>query len=83
MISFVLPDTRIILETDAAAIASRVTRPKPDTTDIVINEQTLLNACELRLRLAWENETAWRRLLGQRWSPSPISPSTLISCPTS
>lgn len=39
-------DTSIILETDAAAIASRVTRPKPDSTDIVINEQTLLNACE-------------------------------------
>lgn len=38
--------SRIILETDAAAIAGRVTRPKPDTTDIVINEQTLLNACE-------------------------------------
>jgi hypothetical protein len=37
---------RIILETDAAAIAGRVTRPKPDTTDIVINEQTLMNACE-------------------------------------
>lgn len=35
---------RIILETDAAAIAGRVTRPRPDTTDIVINEQTLLNA---------------------------------------
>lgn len=35
----------VILETDAAAIASRVTRPKPDSTDIVINEQTLLNAC--------------------------------------
>lgn len=38
---------RIILETDAAAIAARVSRPKADTTDIVINEQTLLNACEL------------------------------------
>ncbi|WOO80881.1 Coatomer subunit zeta [Vanrija pseudolonga] len=37
-------DDGIILETDAAAIASRVSRPKPDTTDIVINEQTLLNA---------------------------------------
>lgn len=35
---------RIILETDAAAIASRVSRPRPDTTDIVINEQTLMNA---------------------------------------
>lgn len=39
-------DLRIILETDAAAIAARVSRPKADTTDIVINEQTLLNACE-------------------------------------
>jgi hypothetical protein len=38
---------RIILETDAAAIAGRVSRPKADTTDIVINEQTLLNACQL------------------------------------
>lgn len=36
----------IILETDAAAIAARVSRPKADTTDIVINEQTLLSACE-------------------------------------
>ena len=37
---------RIVLETDAAAIASRVSRPKADTTDIVINEQTIKNACE-------------------------------------
>ena len=37
--------SRIILETDAAAIAARVSRPKADTTDIVINEQTLMNAC--------------------------------------
>jgi len=37
---------RIILETDAAAIAARVSRPKADATDIVINEQTLMNACE-------------------------------------
>ncbi|KAI9637813.1 uncharacterized protein MKK02DRAFT_23029, partial [Dioszegia hungarica] len=37
-------DDGIILETDAAAIASRVSRPKADTTDIVINEQTLLSA---------------------------------------
>jgi hypothetical protein len=36
---------RIILETDAAAIAARVSRPKADTTDIVINEQTIVNAC--------------------------------------
>lgn len=37
-------DDGVILETDAAAIASRVSRPRPDTTDIVINEQTLMNA---------------------------------------
>ena len=35
---------RIIVDTDAAAIASRVSRPRPDTTDIVINEQTIMNA---------------------------------------
>lgn len=39
---FVLP--RIIVETDSAAIASRVSRPKADTTEIVINEQTIMNA---------------------------------------
>ena len=32
------------METDAAAINSRVSRPKADTTEIVINEQTLLSA---------------------------------------
>ncbi|KAK6903270.1 coatomer zeta subunit [Kwoniella mangroviensis CBS 10435] len=37
-------DDGVILETDAAAIAARVSRPKADTTDIVINEQTLMNA---------------------------------------
>ncbi|ODN88409.1 coatomer zeta subunit [Cryptococcus wingfieldii CBS 7118] len=37
-------DDGVILETDAAAIASRVSRPRPDTTDIVINEQTLMSA---------------------------------------
>ncbi|WWD16236.1 hypothetical protein CI109_100662 [Kwoniella shandongensis] len=37
-------DDGVILETDAAAIASRVSRPKADTTDIVINEQTIMNA---------------------------------------
>jgi hypothetical protein len=37
---------RIILETDAAAIASRVSRPRADTTDIVINEETVRNACK-------------------------------------
>jgi len=34
----------IIVETDATAIASRVSRPRPDTTEIVINEQTIMNA---------------------------------------
>ncbi|CAD6565900.1 MAG: Golgi-to-ER vesicle coat component [Tremellales sp. Tagirdzhanova-0007] len=37
-------DDGIILETDAAAIAARVSRPKADTTDIVINEQTIMSA---------------------------------------
>jgi hypothetical protein len=37
---------RIILETDAAAIAARVSRPRADTTDIVINEETVRNACK-------------------------------------
>ena len=35
---------RVIVETDSTTIASRVSRPKADTTEIVINEQTLLNA---------------------------------------
>lgn len=35
---------RIIVETDSTTIASRVSRPKADTTEIVINEQTLMNA---------------------------------------
>jgi hypothetical protein len=35
---------RIIVDTDATAIASRVSRPRPDTTEIVINEQTIMNA---------------------------------------
>jgi hypothetical protein len=52
-------DDRIILETDAAAIASRVSRPRADTTDIVINEQTVRDACKssylnVRLRAATE-----------------------------
>ncbi|KZP12994.1 snare-like protein [Athelia psychrophila] len=37
-------DDGIIVETDSTAIASRVSRPKADTTEIVINEQTLLSA---------------------------------------
>ena len=34
----------IILDTDSTALASRVSRSKADTTEIVINEQTILNA---------------------------------------
>ncbi|KAG6860091.1 hypothetical protein C0995_015867 [Termitomyces sp. Mi166 len=34
----------IIFDTDSASIASRVTRPRPDTTEIVINEQSILSA---------------------------------------
>jgi hypothetical protein len=37
-------DDGIIVDTDATAIASRVSRPRPDTTEIVINEQTIMNA---------------------------------------
>jgi coatomer subunit zeta len=32
------------MDTDATAIASRVSRPKADTTEIVLNEQTIMNA---------------------------------------
>ena len=35
---------RIIVETDSTTIASRVSRPRADTTEIVINEQTIMNA---------------------------------------
>jgi hypothetical protein len=42
---------RIILETDGTAIASRVSRPKADASDIVINEQTIMNACKYLVRL--------------------------------
>lgn len=34
----------VIVDTDPAAIASRVSRPRPDTTEIVINEQTIMSA---------------------------------------
>ena len=34
----------IIVETDSVTIASRVSRPRADPTDIVINEQTIMNA---------------------------------------
>ncbi|KAF8911570.1 coatomer protein [Gymnopilus junonius] len=37
-------DDGIIVDTDAAAIASRVSRPRPDTTEIIINEQTIMSA---------------------------------------
>lgn len=37
-------DDGILLETDSAAIANRVTRPRPDTLEVQINEQTLRNA---------------------------------------
>ncbi|TFL02812.1 coatomer protein [Pterulicium gracile] len=37
-------DDGIIVDTDSSAIASRVSRPRPDTTEIVINEQTIMNA---------------------------------------
>ncbi|KAH9485633.1 putative coatomer subunit zeta [Psilocybe cubensis] len=37
-------DDGIIVDTDSAAIASRVSRPRADTTEIVINEQTLMSA---------------------------------------
>lgn len=38
------PIYSVIVETDSTAIASRVSRPKADTTEIVINEQTLMSA---------------------------------------
>lgn len=41
---FALYYRRVIVETDSTAIASRVSRPKADTTEIVINEQTLMSA---------------------------------------
>jgi len=37
-------DDGVVVETDAGAIASRVSRPRADTTEIVINEQTIMNA---------------------------------------
>ena len=35
---------RIIVETDSTTIASRVSRPRANTTEIVINEQSIMNA---------------------------------------
>ncbi|KAI0061921.1 coatomer protein [Artomyces pyxidatus] len=37
-------DDGIIVETDSQTIASRVSRPKADASEIVINEQTIMNA---------------------------------------
>jgi len=37
-------DDGIVVETDSTTIASRVSRPKADATDIVINEQTIMSA---------------------------------------
>ncbi|KIM32532.1 hypothetical protein M408DRAFT_14805 [Serendipita vermifera MAFF 305830] len=37
-------DEGIIVETDSVAIASRVSKPRADTSDIVINEQTIMSA---------------------------------------
>lgn len=44
-----VPDVRIVLETDPIAIASRVSRPRPDATvnlaDIQLNEQSIMQVC--------------------------------------
>ncbi|KAJ7770654.1 coatomer protein [Mycena metata] len=46
-------DDGIIMDTDAAAIASRVSRPRPDTTEIIINEQSIMSAYQtVRERVA-------------------------------
>ncbi|KAK7014160.1 trafficking protein particle complex subunit [Favolaschia claudopus] len=37
-------DDGIIVDTDPTAIASRVSRPRPDTMEIVINEQSIMSA---------------------------------------
>ncbi|KII95507.1 hypothetical protein PLICRDRAFT_150273 [Plicaturopsis crispa FD-325 SS-3] len=37
-------DDGVIVETDSTTIASRVSRPRADTTEIVINEQTIMSA---------------------------------------
>lgn len=36
--------SRIIIETEGPVIASRVSRPRADVAEIVINEQTIMNA---------------------------------------
>lgn len=45
-------DDGIILETDSTAIAARVSRPKADTNDIQLNEQTIVSACVVCVVLA-------------------------------
>ncbi|KAI0039401.1 coatomer protein [Auriscalpium vulgare] len=40
-------DDGIIVETDSTTIASRVSRPKADTSEIVINEQTIMSAYQV------------------------------------
>jgi len=37
-------DDGIVVETDSTTIASRVSRPRADTTEIIINEQTIMSA---------------------------------------
>ncbi|EDP41589.1 hypothetical protein MGL_4138 [Malassezia globosa CBS 7966] len=37
-------DDGVILETDSAAVANRVTRTRPDTIEVQLNEQTFMNA---------------------------------------
>lgn len=41
---YISTNDRIIMDTDPTAIASRVSKPRADTTEIVINEQTILSA---------------------------------------
>jgi hypothetical protein len=44
MLTYPSYNNSIILETDATTIASRVSRPRPDATELQINEQTIMNA---------------------------------------
>ncbi len=43
-LKYSLNHTSVIVETDSNTIASRVSRPRTDPTEIVINEQTIANA---------------------------------------
>ena len=49
MLTRFMPNGRIVLETDPIAIASRVSRPRPDATvnlaDIQLNEQSIMQVC--------------------------------------